>query len=44
MSDETTPGDKSRAKEPKLDQAFFLALAEQGKDAWNAWRRDPANN
>src|ERR1700720_1081222 len=27
----------------KYDQAFFLALAAEGKDAWNAWRRDPAN-
>ena len=27
----------------KYDQAFFLNLATQGKDAWNTWRRDPAN-
>ncbi len=27
----------------KYDQAFFLNLAEKGKDAWNTWRRDPAN-
>jgi hypothetical protein len=27
----------------KYDQDFFLALAAKGKDAWNAWRRDPAN-
>jgi Pentapeptide repeats (8 copies) len=27
----------------KYDQDFFLALALKGKDAWNAWRRDPAN-
>jgi hypothetical protein len=27
----------------KYDQAFFLDLATQGKDAWNAWRRNPAN-
>jgi uncharacterized protein YjbI with pentapeptide repeats len=25
------------------NQTFFLALAAKGKDAWNAWRRDPAN-
>jgi hypothetical protein len=25
----------------KYDQAFFLALAAKGKDAWYAWRRDP---
>jgi hypothetical protein len=25
------------------DQEFFLALAAKGKDAWNAWWRDPAN-
>jgi Pentapeptide repeats (9 copies) len=25
-------------------KAFFLDLAAKGKDAWNAWRRDPANN
>jgi uncharacterized protein YjbI with pentapeptide repeats len=29
--------------EEKYDQYFFLALALKGKDAWNAWRRDPAN-
>jgi hypothetical protein len=27
----------------KYDQAFFLDLAAKGKDEWNAWRRDPAN-
>jgi hypothetical protein len=27
----------------KYNQAFFLALAAKGKDAWNAWRRNPAN-
>jgi hypothetical protein len=27
----------------KYDQDFFLALAAKGKEAWNAWRRDPAN-
>jgi hypothetical protein len=27
----------------RCDQAFFLALAAKGKEAWNAWRRDPAN-
>jgi uncharacterized protein YjbI with pentapeptide repeats len=27
----------------KYDQEFFIALALKGKDAWNAWRRDPAN-
>jgi uncharacterized protein YjbI with pentapeptide repeats len=27
----------------KYDQAFFLTLAAKGKDAWNAWRHDPAN-
>jgi uncharacterized protein YjbI with pentapeptide repeats len=25
------------------DQEYFLALAAKGKDAWNAWQRDPAN-
>jgi hypothetical protein len=30
--------------EKKCDQDFFLALAAKGKDEWNAWRRDPANN
>jgi uncharacterized protein YjbI with pentapeptide repeats len=25
------------------DQDFFLALAAKGKEAWNAWRHDPAN-
>jgi hypothetical protein len=42
---ETTPGDEPPAKNQskKYDQAFFLALAAKRKDAWNAWRRDPAN-
>src|ERR1700724_1290870 len=33
------------AKDPskKFDQDFFVALAEKGKDTWNAWRRDPVN-
>lgn len=33
------------AQEPskKYDQDFFLDLAAKGKDAWNAWRPDPAN-
>jgi hypothetical protein len=43
MADEITPGDEPPAEQPKYDQAFFLALAAKGKDAWNAWRRDPAN-
>jgi uncharacterized protein YjbI with pentapeptide repeats len=43
MVDETKPGDEPPAEEPKYDQAFFLDLAAKGKDAWNAWRRDPAN-
>jgi hypothetical protein len=40
-----TPGDEPPAEEPskKYDQAFFFALAAKGKDAWNAWRHDPAN-
>jgi hypothetical protein len=43
MADEITPGDEPPAEQPKYDQAFFLALAAKGKEAWNAWRRDPAN-
>jgi uncharacterized protein YjbI with pentapeptide repeats len=39
--DETAPGDEPPAED--LSQTFFLALAAKGKDAWNAWRRDPAN-
>lgn len=27
----------------RYDQAFFLSLAARGRDAWNAWRCDPAN-
>ncbi len=41
--DETNPGDEPLAENPNYDQDFFLALAAKGKDAWNAWRRDPAN-
>jgi hypothetical protein len=42
---ETAPGHEPLADEPskKYDQDFFLALATKGKDAWNAWRRDPEN-
>jgi hypothetical protein len=42
---EAAPGDEPPAEEPskKHDQAFFLDLAAKRKDAWNAWRRDPAN-
>lgn len=45
MADATAPGDVPPAGDPskKYDQDFFLALAAKGKDAWNAWRRDPAN-
>lgn len=43
MADKTPSGDGHPAEVPKYDQAFFLALAVKGKDAWNAWRRDPAN-
>jgi Pentapeptide repeats (9 copies) len=43
MADETEPGDEPPAEKPKYDQAFFLDLAAKGKNAWNAWRRDPAN-
>jgi uncharacterized protein YjbI with pentapeptide repeats len=39
--DEAAAGDKAPA--PTYDQAFFLALAAKGKDAWNKWRHDPAN-
>jgi hypothetical protein len=46
MAEETTPGDEPPAEDSskKYDQEFFLALAAKGKDAWNAWRRDPVNN
>ncbi|HEX3495283.1 MAG TPA: hypothetical protein VHT48_07935 [Methylocella sp.] len=43
MVDESTLGDEPPAEKPKHDQEYFLALAAKGKDAWNAWRRDPAN-
>src|ERR1700730_7715470 len=38
---ETTPVKQASAEEQA--KAFFLALAAKGKEAWNAWRRDPAN-
>jgi uncharacterized protein YjbI with pentapeptide repeats len=43
--DEAAPGDEPPAEDSskKYDQDFFLDLAAKGKDAWNAWRRDPAN-
>lgn len=34
---------RTKTHSKKYDQAFFLGLAAQGKDAWNAWRRDTAN-
>jgi hypothetical protein len=43
---ETEPGrgePPAEAQSRKYDQAFFLDLAAKGKDAWNAWRRDPAS-
>jgi hypothetical protein len=45
MADEAAPEDEPPGGVPskKYDQAFFLALAAKGKEAWNAWRRDPAN-
>ena len=43
--DEDAPGDKAPApaQPGTYDQAFFHALAAKGKEAWNAWRRDSAN-
>ena len=43
--DETAPMGEPPEKDPpqKYDQDFFLVLASKGKDAWNAWRHDPAN-
>jgi uncharacterized protein YjbI with pentapeptide repeats len=43
MVDKMAPGGEPPAEQPKYDQEFFLGLAAKGKDAWNAWRRDPAN-
>jgi uncharacterized protein YjbI with pentapeptide repeats len=41
--DETRRGDQTPAEKSEFDQNFFLDLAAKGRDAWNAWRRDPAN-
>jgi hypothetical protein len=45
MADPIERGHESVAQNPseKCDQTFFLDLAAKGKDAWNAWRRDPNN-
>lgn len=47
MTDKDDDAQKQEpAQEVQADQhvkTFFLALAAQGKEAWNAWRRDPAN-
>ncbi|MGO9008406.1 MAG: pentapeptide repeat-containing protein [Beijerinckiaceae bacterium] len=45
MADEDTPGEEPAAEVQANEhvKAFFLALAAKGKDARNAWRRDPAN-
>jgi len=40
MTDKVTSEGKPSTEKPKYDQAFFLALALKGKDAWNKWRRD----
>ncbi len=43
--DETVPESEPPAEEQANEhvKAFFLALAAKGKDEWNKWRRDPAN-
>jgi hypothetical protein len=43
MADEDKTGPESEPPPKAYDQEFFLDLALQGKDAWNAWRRDPTN-
>ena len=45
MADEAAPEVEPPSGVPskKYDQAFFIVLAAKGKEAWNAWRRDPAN-
>ena len=37
-----TDGDDT-AQSRIYDQTFFRDLAAKGKDEWNKWRRDPAN-
>jgi hypothetical protein len=47
MADEKSePGEKASAEEQANEHVkdYFLALAAKGKDVWNAWRCDPANN
>ena len=43
--DETRPGAEPPAEEAihGFNQGYFLKLALQGKDAWNAWRRESAS-
>jgi uncharacterized protein YjbI with pentapeptide repeats len=43
--DETAPVGEPAAEEQSDEhvKAFFLDLAAKGKEAWNTWRRDPAN-
>jgi len=43
--DENAPGEKASAEEQANEHVkeFFLHIAKNGKDAWNAWRHDPAN-
>lgn len=43
--DKTEPEEQAYAEEQANEhvKAFFLDLAAKGKDAWNAWRRDPMN-
>lgn len=43
MEAKDQPGPKEGPSSEKYDTGFFLVLALKGKDAWNAWRRDPAN-
>jgi uncharacterized protein YjbI with pentapeptide repeats len=39
MTEESSHGDEPPTQNPEYDQAFFLALAAKGKDAWNKRRR-----
>jgi hypothetical protein len=43
--DETAPVGEPAAEEQSDEhvKAFFLDLAAKGKEAWNEWRRNPAN-
>ena len=43
MVDESSTGEISPVADPEYNSEYFINLVRKGKDEWNRWRRDPAN-